>query len=107
MTVLNKHHHGGYVPEGAVNIMRGSPYGNPFVVGMNGTREECVEKFRRWLWKQIRENEAYATQIEALHGKDLCCCCAPLPCHGDVLEKAAVWLVEQRKAGRWPVKGNP
>ena len=36
----------------------------------------------------------------ALHGKPLACWCAPLPCHGQVLARAAAWaasvLAERR-----------
>ena len=92
MPVINKHHHGGQVPPGAVNIMRGTPFGNPFMIGRDGNRAEVIEKYRRWLWRRIRGDNYFATQVYQLHGRDLCCCCAPLPCHGDVLERAAAWL---------------
>lgn len=36
MAVLNKHKHG--IPQGAVYIGRGSKWGNPFVIGMHGSR---------------------------------------------------------------------
>ena len=36
----------------------GSVLGNPFRIGRDGTREEVVEKYCRWLWKQIKlEND--------------------------------------------------
>jgi hypothetical protein len=96
MTVLNKYHHGGKPPEDAVNIMRGTPYGNPFVIGRDGDRREVIAKYRRWLWEKITQDKAYAGLIKRLYGQNLCCCCAPAPCHGDVLEAAAKWL--NRKA---------
>lgn len=92
MAVLNKHHHGGRIPPGAVNIMRGTPFGNRFVIGRDGTREEVIEKFRRDLWRRIQREPAFAAKVRDLHGRDLCCCCAPAPCHGPVLERAAAWL---------------
>jgi hypothetical protein len=92
MTVLNKHHHGGRVPPGAVNIMRGSPWGNPFVVGRDGDRAEVVARYRRWLWREIQARPGFGQLVRELHGRDLCCCCAPLPCHGDVLAAAAAYL---------------
>lgn len=95
MPVLNKHHHGGRVPPGAVNIMRGTPFGNPFVLGRDGDRAAVVEQYRAHLWQRLRTDPGFAAQVRALHGKDLCCCCAPLACHGDVLERAAAWLQEQ------------
>jgi hypothetical protein len=32
----------------------GNVLGNPFRIGRDGTREEVVEKYRRWLWEQIK-----------------------------------------------------
>jgi len=38
----------------------GSVLGNPFQIGRDGTREEVVEKYRRWLWEQIKlGNDVY------------------------------------------------
>ena len=92
MAVLNKYHHGNKVPEGAVNIMRGSPWGNPFVIGQHGDRAEVVKRYRAWLWREIKTRPGFADLVRDLHGRDLCCCCAPAACHGDVLERAAAWL---------------
>lgn len=92
MAVLNKYHHGGKVPAGAVNIMRGTPWGNPFVIGQHGDRAEVIERYRAWLWRRLQDDAAFAEQVRALHGRDLCCCCAPAACHGDVLQRAAAWL---------------
>lgn len=95
MAVLNKYHHGGQVPLGAVNIMRGTIYGNPFVIGPDGDRAEVVAKFRAHLWQRLKSDAEYAENVRALHGRDLCCCCAPAACHGDVLMRAAAWLARR------------
>ena len=92
MAVLNKYHHGGRVPPGAVSVMRGTPFGNPFPITDTRTREQAVEEFRSGLWKQIKADPAFAAQVRALHGRDLCCCCKPKACHADILERAAAWL---------------
>lgn len=42
-----------------------------------------------------RGDPAFAAQVRALHGRDLCCCCAPAACHAHVLERAAAWLVSR------------
>lgn len=47
----------------------------------DGTREECVEKYR----KHLLDNPNLLAQIEELRGKYLICWCAPEACHGDVL----------------------
>lgn len=94
--VLNKHHHGGSVPWPAVNIMRPSIYGNPFRVGIHGDREQVIRKFEAYLLDRVENDPAFAKRVLKLYGKDLCCCCAPLACHGDVLEKIAKRLFEQQ-----------
>jgi hypothetical protein len=92
MAVLNKYHYGGRVPDGAVDIMRGTRWGNPFVIGQDGDRAEVVEKYRRWLWLAIQRQPGMGEAVRKLHGRDLCCCCAPAACHGDVLARAAAYL---------------
>lgn len=92
MVVLNKHHYGGQVPPGAVNIMRGTPFGNPFPITKTDDRATVVLKFRRYLWERIKSDSTFADHVKALHGRDVCCCCAPLACHGDALLAAAKWL---------------
>lgn len=78
--VLNKHIDG--VPAGAVYIGRPSKWGNPFVIGKDGTREEVVEKYRAWITQQP---ELVAQARLELRGRNLVCFCAPKACHGDVL----------------------
>lgn len=68
-------------PEGAVYIGRGSPWGNPFVIGKDGTRDDVCNKF---------ESEILPTlNLEPLRGKHLVCFCKPARCHGDSLLKYA------------------
>lgn len=68
-----------------VLIARPSPWGNPFKVGRDGTRAECIQKYRVW----IHEQPHLLARIHELRGKRLGCYCAPLPCHGDVLADIA------------------
>lgn len=82
--VLNKHKD--KIPQGAVYIGRPSRWGNPFIIGKDGTREEVVRKYRTML--QFGGLQI-ALQLHELKGKDLVCYCAPLPCHGDVLLELA------------------
>jgi len=93
--VINKYHHGNRVPPGAVDIMRGSRFGNPFVIGVHGDRGEVIAKFKRHLWRRMRNDPQLRTDLLALHGATVCCCCAPAPCHGDVLLEAAAWVASQ------------
>lgn len=78
--VLNRRVHG--IPAGAVYIGRPSRWGNPFVVGRDGSRADVIHKYRSWL---LDQPELVARARRELMGKDLVCWCAPLACHGDVL----------------------
>ena len=75
----------------AVRIDRRTRWGNPFLIGRHGTREEIIERYRSWLWQKVQSGEFPLSQLAALNGKKLACWCHPQPCHGDVLAKAARW----------------
>jgi hypothetical protein len=64
-----------------VYIGRPSPWGNPFVLGRDGTREQVIERYEAWLLA----NEELMAALPQLRGKVLGCWCAPRGCHGDVL----------------------
>lgn len=68
-------------PPGAAFIGRPSKWGNPFVIGRDGTRAEVVARYRAWLC----ERPELLAALPELHGRDLMCFCAPAACHGDVL----------------------
>lgn len=74
-------------PKDAVYVGRPSPYGNYYVIGKDGTREEVVQKFRDSLSKL--SGALYDRMMSRLRGKDLVCWCAPKPCHADVLLELA------------------
>ena len=74
-----------------VRIDRRSRWGNPFVIGRHGTREEVIERYRNWIWSKVKSGAVPLSEVAALNGKTLLCHCHPLPCHGDVLAKAASW----------------
>lgn len=95
MAVLNKYHHGNRVPDGAVDIMRGTAFGNPYPIGPGCTREDALALFRSYLWTRLKTEPDFRAQVAALHGRDVCCCCAPAACHGDILLRAAAWLTSQ------------
>lgn len=66
--------------------MRPSPWGNPFVVGINGARGQCVDQFEIWLKTQYQLlNERWRLRGRALE----CCCHDNERCHGDVWCKVA------------------
>ena len=82
-TVHNKYK--STAPSDAVYIGRPSKWGNPFVIGKDGTRQEVVQKYKDY----ILSNQSLLSQIEELRGKDVVCFCAPQQCHGDVLIELA------------------
>lgn len=66
-------------------IGRGTPWGNPFALGIDGDRDEVIKTYayhcaRGWL-KFTNED------LIKLRGKKLGCHCKPAACHGDVLAK--------------------
>jgi Domain of unknown function (DUF4326) len=64
-----------------VYIGRPSKWGNPFVIGRDGTRDEVLRKYRAWIVNQPK----LMAELPKLQGKVLGCWCAPQACHGDVL----------------------
>lgn len=60
-------------------------WGNPFVVGKDGTRAEVIRKYREWVVKQ----PGLMAAIPEIKGKTLGCWCRPKACHGDVLAELA------------------
>lgn len=65
-----------------VYVGRPSKYGNPFMIGRDGSRGECVELFRQWVYTQP---ELLADIRLNLTGKTLGCYCKPSVCHADIL----------------------
>ena len=79
-----------FIPLDSVSIGRPGPWGNPFHIGQDGTREEVVEKFARWFATSTDARARWMrNNLETLRDRTLVCYCAPLPCHGDVF---VAWL---------------
>lgn len=81
MKVLNKR-----VSDDGVYIGRPSKFGNPFVIGCDGDRDEVVRKYERFLMGRPDLVEAAKRELK---GQNLVCWCAPHACHGDVLLRIA------------------
>lgn len=92
---------GARLPENTVCVDRSTKWGNPFVVGKHGTREECVNLYRGLLSGYICVSSdiapnllmAYRAMLVAcrheLKGRNLACWCGPGPCHADALLEVA------------------
>lgn len=70
-----------------VYIGRGSRWGNPFVVGEHGTRDNVILKYEKYLMDKIQSGEITKQSLKSLSGKTLGCYCKPDKCHGDVIVK--------------------
>lgn len=91
------------LPPNAVNCARPGPFGNPFVVGRSGTREDVVRWFRMMMAgcrvvdtpvsfeDQDAAQARILARLPALRGKDLACWCRldGKPCHADILLELA------------------
>ena len=73
-------------PPGSIYIGRPSKWGNPFVIGPDGDREEVIRLYTEWIKTQPTLLKAAQTELQ---GRVLVCWCKPLPCHGDVLARIA------------------
>lgn len=94
--VVNRHLDRECVEGGCrVYVGRPSELGNPFKIGRDGTRDEVIRKYRRWLWERIRSNDAAVVgQMERLiaiareQPLELACHCSPASCHADIIASA-------------------
>lgn len=69
----------------SVYIGRPSMFGNPYRIGVDGTREQVIQKYDIWARGMIVLDEEFRTAVKKLRGKLLVCWCRPLACHGDAL----------------------
>jgi hypothetical protein len=69
-----------------VYIGRGTKWGNPFIIGRDGDRDEVIAKHALWIPTQ----EHLIADLWELYGKTLGCHCAPQRCHGHTLAHLAV-----------------
>ena len=87
MNLHNKYHLSKEELEGMVSIMRPSIFGNPFIIGKDGDRDEVVEKFKTYFLDKVANDPTYRQALFELYesGDDIYCCCSPQRCHGDYI----------------------
>ena len=68
-----------------IRIDRATEFGNPFVIGRDGTRAEVILKYAEW----VKTQPNILARLSELRGNTLGCWCKPLACHGDVLAAMA------------------
>lgn len=66
-----------------VKIDRTGPWGNPFVMDADGSRDDVIKAFEK---HYLPNKPSLLNRIDELEGKALGCWCAPEPCHGHILK---------------------
>lgn len=74
------------IPDGAINVMRPSCWGNPFKVLSEKDRDWACDKFEEYV---LNDSEFQAKIKKELRGKNLVCCCFPKRCHAMTLLRIA------------------
>ena len=110
--VVNRKHFKGSGGENEVYIgratagIKGSVLGNPYKIGRDGAREEVIEKYDRWLSRELTERgDAYSelrrlTEIARTGELVLVCWCAPEKCHGEIIKSEIESINNLRNRGR-------
>ncbi len=83
-----------HVFNNTVLIDRRTRWGNPFRIAPGQDRAQAIARYRADLWRRIRAGEVSLEELAELNGCWLACWCEPLPCHGDVLARAAEWAAQ-------------
>lgn len=90
------------MPDNTVSVARPGPFGNPFRVGVDGSRQQCVTKYARLMRgfvtfparigaasidSQVEVRKYLIKNRSKLKGKNLACWCPKdgKPCHADVI----------------------
>jgi len=75
------------MPANTVKVARPTKWGNPFEIGVHGTRQEVLRKYRAWIMQKLTEQPDF---LAPLRGKNLACFCKMhQPCHADILLELA------------------
>jgi hypothetical protein len=78
-------------------IGRGSVLGNKYIIGNDGSREEVIRLYKKWLWGEMFDGGEVFREIKRLVFKYyesdvvLGCFCKPKACHGDVVKACVIW----------------
>lgn len=68
---------------GARSMMRGTPWGNPFIIGVDGDRQHVLRLFRRYAEWRLQIQPKWLEPLR--HVRKVKCACKPYPCHGDII----------------------
>jgi hypothetical protein len=76
---------------------RPSRWGNPFVIGKDGSRSECIEKYREW----VKTQKDLLDELAELKGLRLACYCGNESCHVDVLIELIEGMENRKKVNNF------
>jgi hypothetical protein len=62
-----------------------SNFANPYKIGKDGTREEILFKYKKFIVNKLENNKDLVIELLSLKDKKLGCWCCPEMCHGNVL----------------------
>ena len=65
---------------------RGSPFGNPYHIGVDGDRNQVIEKYKKYFYNRLK-NPDFKDKVLYLKDKTLGCYCHPLKCHCDIIKE--------------------
>lgn len=68
---------------------RGSMFGNPFVIGVDGTRDEVCDMYEDYFLKRVEQDVEFRASVLELVGKTVGCFCVPKRCHLETIKR---WL---------------
>jgi len=83
----------------AIDIMRGTSYGNPFILyprANDEARNEVCDQHFAWAIAEIISGHL---DIEPLRNNNMFCVCAPKRCHGDNYVKILSWCMKIHEDG--------
>jgi hypothetical protein len=94
-----------YVGREVRGRIKGSVLGNRWKVGKDGSRDEVIEKYRRWLWEEVKKEEGEVCDelMRLLSKGDKlvigCWCFEDERCHGDAILRCLEWIKSVNRFG--------
>lgn len=68
-----------------VYIGRRGPWGNPFKITPEVSREEVILQYEKYFYETLLKDPDRVRALAGLKGKRLGCHCKPFACHGDII----------------------
>lgn len=91
--VINIKDQDDYPEDQVVYIGRPGPWGNKFIIGRDGNRDEVCDLFETEFLAKVEEDADFRAKVlKELKDKVLMCYCKPERCHGDII---AEWCDSQ------------